>query len=273
MKKNELVRLLENLGMSPNKKLGQNFLLDENFLDYIIRDANVKPGDNVLEVGPGFGALTGRLLKSGARVVAIEFDRKISAWLREKLVPDGLTLIDGDACKVDIGSIFGKGVPFRLISNLPYSAGTVVVANMLELETPPADMFIMLQKEVGLRLAAKTDDDDYGSLSVRMQALYDVNVVKTIPPELFYPQPEIDSCIVRLKLKPSLPDIAFRKSFFKLVKAAFMHRRKKMFKQIATLFPKEKVEAAMLKLNISPDIRAEKVSVAEFLKLAELLAD
>ena len=148
MKKSELDQLMMSLGIAPNRKLGQNFLIDDNFLDALIRLADVKPGDRIIEVGPGFGALTSRLLKTGASVAAIEFDRKLAAWLRMTYANRGLCLIEGDACRVDIASIYGIDTPFRLISNLPYSAGTVIVANMLTLKTPPSEMFIMLQKEV-----------------------------------------------------------------------------------------------------------------------------
>ena len=185
MKKAELSALMDSLGIAPSKKLGQNFLIDDNFLDSIIRIADIKPDDKVIEVGPGFGALTERLLKTGASVAAIEFDRKLAAWLRLTYANRGLCLIEGDACKIDVAGIYGADTPFRLISNLPYSAGTVIVANMLALKTPPSEMFIMLQKEVGMRFAAKEDTDEYGALTVRIQAMYQVELVKMAPPQMF----------------------------------------------------------------------------------------
>ena len=271
MKKAELSALMDSLGIAPSKKLGQNFLIDDNFLDSIIRIADIKPDDKVIEVGPGFGALTERLLKTGASVAAIEFDRKLAAWLRLTYANRGLCLIEGDACKIDVAGIYGADTPFRLISNLPYSAGTVIVANMLALKTPPSEMFIMLQKEVGMRFAAKEDTDEYGALTVRIQAMYQVELVKMAPPRMFYPRPEVDSCILRLTLrKDALGQEHFR-NLTRLVRASFAHRRKKMLKQAASMFDMEQVRSAMVSLGIDPDIRAEKVTVKQFIRMAEML--
>ena len=271
MKKAELSALMDSLGIAPSKKLGQNFLIDDNFLDSIIRIADIKPDDKVIEVGPGFGALTERLLKTGASVAAIEFDRKLAAWLRLTYANRGLCLIEGDACKIDVAGIYGADTPFRLISNLPYSAGTVIVANMLALKTPPSEMFIMLQKEVGMRFAAKEDTDEYGALTVRIQAMHQVELVKMAPPQMFYPRPEVDSCILRLTLrKDALGQEHFR-NLTRLVRASFAHRRKKMLKQAASMFDMEQVRSAMVSLGIDPDIRAEKVTVKQFIRMAEML--
>lgn len=139
MKKSELTALLAAIGLEPSRKLGQNFLVDENFLDWIVKEAGAAQGEKIVEVGPGFGALTQRMLDLGAEVTAVEFDHRICEWLRSVLVPKGLRLVEGDACKVDFSTLYGAGVPFRLVSNLPYSAGTVVVAKLLEVENPPEE--------------------------------------------------------------------------------------------------------------------------------------
>jgi len=271
MNKKQLFALMESLGVAPSKKLGQNFLVDANFTDSIVRAAEIRPDDRVLEIGPGFGALTGRLLDTGAQVTAIEFDRKLAAWLRERYKTTSLRLIEGDACKVNIPAIYGEDTPFRLISNLPYSAGTVIVANMLTLKTPPSEMLIMLQKEVGMRLAASAGEDEYGALSVRVQCMYEVKTVRIAPPDLFYPRPEVDSVILRLTLRKDRPGPVLFKRLTTLVKLSFAHRRKKMFRQAAAGFDPDKLSAAMAQLGIDPDIRAEKVTPEQFLHLAELL--
>ena len=251
--------------------MGQNFLVDANFIESIIRAAKIGPGDRILEVGPGFGALTSELLKTGAEVTAIEFDRKLAAWLRECYKNTALRLIEGDACKVDIPSIYGEDTPFRLISNLPYSAGTVIVANMLTLKTPPSEMLVMLQKEVGMRLAAAAGDEEYGALSVRVQCMYEVAAVRVAPPDLFYPRPEVDSVILRLTLRADRPDPVLFQRLTTLVRLSFAHRRKKMFKQACAGVPPDRLAAAMASAGIDPDIRAEKISPPLFLKLAQLL--
>ena len=273
MNKKQLIALMTSLGVVPSKKLGQNFLVDANYVESIVRAAKIQPTDRILEVGPGFGALTGLLLETGAQVTAIEFDRKLAAWLRERYKNTALNLIEGDACKINIAAIYGEDIPFRLISNLPYSAGTVIVANMLTLKTPPTEMLVMLQKEVGMRLAASAGEEEYGALSVRVQNLYQVEVVKTAPPDLFYPHPEVDSVILRLKLRSDRPGPQEFKRLTTLVKLSFAHRRKKMFKQAAAGFSPESLAAAMKQLGIDPDIRAEKVSPEQFRRLAGLLGE
>ena len=271
MNKKQLTALMESLGVAPSKKLGQNFLVDTNFVESIIRAAKIQPSDRILEVGPGFGALTGLLLETGASVAAIEFDRKLAAWLRERYKTTPLNLIEGDACKVNIPAIYGEDTPFRLISNLPYSAGTVIVANMLTLKTPPTEMLVMLQKEVGMRLAAAAGEEEYGALSVRVQNMYQVKCVRIAPPELFFPRPDVDSVILRLTLREDRPDPELFRRLTTLVKLSFAHRRKKMFKQAAAGFDAEKLAAAMDRLGIDRDIRAEKVTPEQFRQLAELL--
>lgn len=269
MKKNELTSLLAALGLEPSRKLGQNFLVDENFLDWIVKEAGAAKGEKIVEVGPGFGALTRRMLDLGAEVTAVEFDHRICEWLRSVLVPKGLRLVEGDACKVDFSKLYGDGVPFRLVSNLPYSAGTVVVAKLLDVETPPEEMIIMLQKEVALRLAAKAGDEEYGALSVRAQTAYEVTPLRMVPPQLFHPKPEVDSCVLRMKRRPDMPSREFRLLVSQVVRLGFSQRRKKMIKQLASVFGRETVEAAYAKVGLPEDIRAERVSVEQFQQLAD----
>ena len=269
MKKNELTALLTALGVEPSRKLGQNFLVDENFLDWIVKEAGAAPGEKIVEVGPGFGALTKRMLDLGAEVTAVEFDHRICEWLRSVLVPRGLRLIEGDACKVDFSGIYGSGVPFRLVSNLPYSAGTVVVAKLLESEQPPEEMIIMLQKEVAMRLASGEGEEEYGALSVRAQAAYEVTPLRMVPPQLFHPRPEVDSCVLKKKKRADLPSYEFRKLLSQVTRLGFSQRRKKMIKQLASVFGRETVDRAYQALEIPEAIRAERVSVEKFKQLTE----
>lgn len=274
MKHAELEELLGRLGITPSRALGQNFLTDENFLDFISREAGPAEGDRILEVGPGLGVLTSRLLASGAQVVAVELDGKLASWLRTTLVPRGLRLIEGDACRVDVASIFGPETPFRLISNLPYSAGTVVVARMLDLLTPPSDMLVLLQKEVALRLAAEPGTPDYSALSVRIQASYEVTLPrKTVPPALFYPRPEVDSSLVKMVRKEPCEPQEFRLFLSRFVRTAFAHRRKKMFRQLTALADPDKLRDAMARTDVDPETRAERVSPEQFVAMAKILRD
>lgn len=269
MKNAEMNQILTAAGVRPSRKLGQNFLIDANFLDWIVRESGAEPGANILEVGPGFGALTERMLAEGATVTAVEFDHRIAEWLRQNLCQKGLNLIEGDACKVKLDEIYpGK---YKLVSNLPYSAGTIVVANLLDSPNPPEEMVIMLQKEVALRLAAKPGTHDYGALSVRVQALYEATPLKIAPPEMFHPRPEVDSCVIRLKMLENAPSAEYRKKLSRIARLAFGQRRKKMIKQLAGSFGREKVEEIYEKIGLKEDIRAERVTVDQFCKMTDLL--
>ena len=142
---------------------------------------------------------------------------------------------------------------------------------MLSLKTPPSEMLVMLQKEVGMRLAAKADDEEYGALSVRVQTMYQVQTVRMAGPELFYPQPDVDSVILRLSLREKRPSADLFKTLSTLVRVSFAHRRKKMFKQAAAVFTPERVSFAMKAMEIDPDIRAEKLTPGQFLGMARIL--
>ena len=198
MNKQQLTAALESIGMRPGRGLGQNFLLDGNLLDYIVRLSAPGKGERILEVGPGFGALTSRLLKAGAEVYAVEFDHRIAEYLRTHIEKGNFHLTEADACRVDYVELL-ENRPFRAIANLPYSISTIFIARMLDLPNPPESMFFMLQREMGERLSAVPGTKNYGALSVRTQLRYDVKLEKIVPPEVFFPPPEVDSAIVSFR--------------------------------------------------------------------------
>jgi len=270
MVKAELKPLLERLGIAPSKRLGQNFLVDDQFRAKIIHEADPKPGQTILEIGPGLGAITRGLVASGANVTAIEFDRKIAAYLRTAVVPLGLHLIEADACRVKYAELFPGD--FRVISNLPYSAGTIVIAKLLDLETPPADMLLMLQKEVAERFLAGPGTPDYSALTVRISAVYTGRIVRMVPPEVFYPEPTVESALFALVRKPEIPPQNIRIILSRLARTSFAHRRKKMFKQAASVFGSDLIAAAMADASVDPDIRAERVTPEQFVRMAEYIA-
>ena len=270
MVKAELKPLLERLGIAPSKRLGQNFLVDDQFRAKILHEADPKPGETILEIGPGLGAITRGLVASGADVTAIEFDRKIAEYLRTAVVPLGLHLIEADACRVKYASLFPGD--FRVVSNLPYSAGTIVIAKLLDLELPPADMLLMLQKEVAERFLSGPGTADYSALTVRISAVYEGRIVRMVPPEVFYPEPTVDSALFALKRKPVIPPQNIRIILSRLARTSFAHRRKKMFKQAAAVFGADVIAGAMADASVDPDIRAERVTVDQFIRMAEYIA-
>ena len=272
MNKKELLAELSKLDLRPGRGLGQNFLLDNNLLDFIVRTSGAKKGDNILEVGPGFGALTEKLLATNANVTAIEFDHRLAEYLRGKFPQ--LRIIEKDACKVDYDALFPVGTPFSSVANLPYAVSSVFIAKLLAQANLPESMFFMLQKEMGERLAAKPGCKAYGALSVQCQVLYDVEIVRIVPPEVFYPAPEVDSAIVAFKRHNKFDlSVEARRTLTSFVKLVFTQRRKQMGKVLSRGgYKPESVEKAFAACGIIMEIRPDRVDPATFCALAKLLS-
>lgn len=273
MNKNELYDALQSMDLHPGKMLGQNFLVDGNLLDYILRTANINPGDVVLEVGPGLGVLTRGLLNAGAKVFAIEFDHRLCDYLRREIVNeyDKLQLVEADACRVDYASLLDGVASYQAIANLPYSISSIFIAKMLELNFPPQRMIFMLQKEMAMRLTAKTNTSEYGSLSVRTQFLYEVKILRLVPPQVFFPQPEIDSAIVQFKLRNTIPDLLHRKQAGELTRVVFAQKRKQIFKPLLMKYTEAKVLSALTQLEIARTARPAEISPEKYLAMSQLL--
>jgi len=272
MNKRELFENLEALGMRPGRGLGQNFLLDGNLLEYIVRESGAAAGMIVLEVGPGFGALTGKLLAAGAEVYAVEYDRRLAAFLRRKFAgEERFHLTEADACRADIPAILPEGAPFHSIANLPYAISSVFVAKLIELANPPKSCFFMLQKEMAQRLAAEPRTGNYGALSVRAQLHYSMRIARLVPPEVFYPPPAVESALLAAELKPDRPAPELRGKADKVARAAFSQRRKKLTNTLRQLFAPEKITNALKTMGKDLNVRPEVLSPEEFVRLAELL--
>lgn len=271
MKIADLTQLIEKIGIYPSKKLGQNFLLDENLLDFIIKIASPKREEHIIEIGPGLGSLTERILASGAKLTAIEFDAKLFAYLAKKYKNnDNITLINEDACKSNYTQITANWTDYRIISNLPYSISTPLIAKLGELEHLPLCMIFLLQKEAAMRFIAKNKTKEYGSISARIQNIYDIELVRTVAPEVFYPIPDVNSAIVRFIRKEHVPDIKTRKKIDTIVKTAFLKRRKKLSNTIAHLFDGN-VKEVFEQMNLNPNVRPEDLSPQDYLKLSSFL--
>ncbi len=272
MNKQQLTAALESIGMRPGRGLGQNFLLDGNLLDYIVRLGAPRKQETILEVGPGFGALTRKLLKSGAEVYAVEFDHRIAEYLRRELPHESFHLTEADACRVNYLELLPEGKPFRAIANLPYSISTIFIARMLELPTPPEAMFFMLQREMGERLSAGPGTKNYGSLSVRTQLKFDVKLEKIVPPDVFFPPPEVDSAIVSFRRHDRYAnDPELCRLLPGVVKNVFAQRRKQLGKVLSNNYGKEKALPALEQCGIATETRPDRLTLEQFVELVRAL--
>lgn len=269
MKKHNLLSILSEFGIKPSKKLGQNFLLDENLLNFIIKIANVSPQDHILEVGPGLGALTKKLVETGAQVTAVEFDNRLAEYLQKTITAYNFKLIETDACKLNYNSVCSDKFEWRIIANLPYSVTTPLLAKFSEMNTPPIDMLFLLQKETAERFAAKPCSKEYGGITVKLQSLYEVNLVRTVPPDVFFPKPEVMSAIVGFTRKENFPNKDEIRKLDKVLTAAFAHRRKKVLRNLISAFPRANIEKIFMDNDINVNSRAEHLSIETFLLLTQ----
>ena len=276
MNKAQLISLLESLSVRPGKKFGQNFMTDANLAAYIVRQANITPGEVVLEIGPGCGALTCGLLDAGAKLVAVEIDKRIAEHLNSAISNPCFHLIRDDACKVNIREVLVSTfpefapaqVPWKCVSNLPYSISTPFIAKILDSTMPPQFMLLLLQKETAQRIIASPGSREYGAISVRSQALYRAKILRNVPPDVFFPRPDVDSALVSFDILPERPAQQVADTLAKIVRCSFAQRRKIMLKAVASLFGLEKTTEAFSSLNINKLARAQDLAPDSYIRLA-----
>ena len=250
----------------PKKNLGQHFLSDRSYIDRIVMVVNPKPGDRLVEIGPGQGAITFPLLKKHGELTVIEFDRDLITPLMEAAEGVGrLTIIHKDVLQVDFSKLAGDEGPLRLVGNLPYNISSPILFHALEHAGAVRDMHFMLQKEVVDRMASGPGSKVYGRLSVMLQAYCTVTSLFDVPPGAFRPPPKVDSAVVRLVPLPAAQiGIADPALFERIVRDAFGQRRKTLRNALQQVCTGPDIEAAGLR----PDARAEQLEVAEFKQLA-----
>lgn len=254
----------------PSKALGQNFVVDPNTIRRIVRLAEIAPDDLVVEVGPGFGSLTLALAEAASQVVAIELDRRLFSALQEVLAPhDNVTLMQADALTVVHREIFG-GKTHRVVANLPYNIATHLVAGWLTDHAEVADVLVMVQREVGERLVAPPGSKTYGAVSVLVAYHSDARMIGRVPRSVFWPQPEVDSVLVRLTRHAPPVDVDAAK-LMEVVRAGFAQRRKTIRNALAASFPEETVSSALTRAGIDPRLRAEALDLGSFAAIAEAI--
>lgn len=252
-----------------NKSLGQHWLYDEEILESIVQCANIKQGDDVIEVGPGLGTLTDILVKSGANITAVEYDKNLFNKLNKKYSNNSLRLVNEDILKFNFGAFKGT---YKIVANIPYYLTSNLVRIISELPNPPQSAALLVQKEVAERIASKPGN--MSKLSVFAQNTFDASLGPIVDSEYFTPPPKVDSQVIILHKRSSkLVSLELENSFNKVVKAGFGEKRKKLRSSISGGLQISKVEAESLlkSAGISSDERAQNLSLDEWVELAKVL--
>jgi 16S rRNA (adenine1518-N6/adenine1519-N6)-dimethyltransferase len=272
VKLSEIKQILTEREWKLTKSLGQNFLHDQNQLRRIVAAAELGPADKVLEIGPGLGPLTELLAGSAGEVLAIEKDRRLFDFLREKFSGAlRVKLLHDDALRYVEQN--REWADWKLVANLPYSVASPILVELAQSPKRPERMVATLQREVAQRLMARADDDDYGVLTLLVQLDYEPRDSFKIPATCFFPAPNVDSmCVVlQRRARPLLAEEQ-RAAFVKIVKRAFSQRRKMMLKLLKEDWAADKLAGAFETLKISPQERAEKLSLEKFVELTKFLS-
>ncbi len=261
----EARELLDSNGLSPNRALGQHFVVDPNTVRRIARLAAVGPGDRVIEIGAGLGALSFALAETGAEVTAVEIDRGLVPLLRRLVEPAGVRVVEGDAMSLDWDALLGAG-QWALVANLPYNVATPLIADLLRDVPAITRMLVMVQREAGERLVAGPGDEGYGGVSVRVAYWAEAKVVGRVPASVFLPRPEVESVLVELRRRdePAVGPDVDRTRLFALIAAGFGQRRKMLRRSLAGLVHAEAFAAA----GVRPEARAEELDLAAWARLA-----
>jgi len=274
LSRGRVLELLEANGLRPSRALGQNFVADPNTVRRIARLAGVGPGDRVVEVGAGLGSLTLALAETGAEVTAIEIDRHLLPLLSEVAEPAGVRVVSGDALTLDWAGLLGDGPegsggrPWHLVANLPYNVATPLVCDLLDGVQLISDLLVMVQREVGERLAAGPGSAAYGAVSVKVRYWGTARVVGKVPASVFVPKPNVESSLVRIVRHPGGPavdpSLVGANRLFQVVRAGFAHRRKMLRGALAGVVD----PAAFAAAEVPETARAEELDVAAWGRLA-----
>ena len=267
----EIRELAAKLGLKPTKKLGQNFVIDQNTVEKIVRTSNVSKDSIVLEVGPGLGSLTLALMATGAKVIAVEIDERLAELLPNTAKAKGfgesqLIVINKDALEISKSDVNNPDV---LVANLPYNVSVPVIIHILETFPSIKNYLVMVQSEVADRLAANPGSRTYGSPSVKLQWYAEVSKAGSISRNVFWPVPNVDSDLVQLHRRNNV-DVSIRKELFAVVDAAFSQRRKMLRSALSSMCGgSEKASEILESVQIDPRLRGEALNVSDYVRLTE----
>lgn len=264
------------------KKFGQNFLIDTHVLEKIISAAGITKNDCVLEIGPGIGTMTQYLAENAGHVVAVEIDRNLIPILKETLADyDNVTVINEDILRVDIKALaeeYNGGKPIKVVANLPYYITTPIIMGLFESGVPIDNITVMVQKEVADRMKEGPGSKDYGALSLAVQYYAEPEIVANVPPNCFIPRPNVGSAVIRLtRHKEMSVEVKDPALMFKIIRASFNQRRKTLQNGLGNAselpYTKEQIAAAIAEMGLTPTIRGEALSLAQFAQLSDILGE
>ncbi|WP_302977914.1 16S rRNA (adenine(1518)-N(6)/adenine(1519)-N(6))-dimethyltransferase RsmA [uncultured Streptococcus sp.] len=276
--------VLERYGFTFKKSFGQNFLTDTNILQKIVDTAEIDKNVNVIEIGPGIGALTEFLAENAAEVMAFEIDERLVPILEDTLRDhDNIKVINEDVLKADLQTrvkeFKNPNLPIKVVANLPYYITTPILMHLIESKIPFAEFVVMMQKEVADRISAEPNTKAYGSLSIAVQYYMTAKVAFVVPRTVFVPAPNVDSAILKMtRHEQPLVEVKDEDFFFRVSKISFVHRRKTLWNNLTSHFGKSeevktKLEQALGNANIKPSIRGEALSIPDFARLSDALRE
>ncbi|CAM2758798.1 16S rRNA (adenine(1518)-N(6)/adenine(1519)-N(6))-dimethyltransferase RsmA [Streptococcus mutans] len=276
--------ILERHGFTFKKSFGQNFLTDTNILQKIVDTAEIDKTVNVIEIGPGIGALTEFLAENAAEVMAFEIDDRLVPILADTLRDfDNIKVVNEDILKSDlqtrIKEFANPDLPIKVVANLPYYITTPILMHLIESKIPFAEFVVMMQKEVADRISAQPNTKAYGSLSIAVQYYMTAKVAFIVPRTVFVPAPNVDSAILKMtRREQPLVQVQDEDFFFRVSKAAFVHRRKTLWNNLTSHFGKSeevkvKLEQALEAADLKPSIRGEALTITDFARLADALRE
>lgn len=274
------IEVLKKYNFNFQKRFGQNFLIDSNILEKIIAAAEVTKEDCVLEIGPGIGTMTQYLAENAREVIAVEIDKSLIPILADTLSPyENVTVINADILEVDINKLVqekNNGKPIKVVANLPYYITTPIIMGLFESHVPLKSITIMVQKEVADRMQVGPGTKDYGALSLAVQYYARPEVAAYVSPECFIPKPNVGSAVIKLERYEEPPVQVEDETFmFKIIRAAFNQRRKTLINGLSNAsglpVTKEQALEALEKMELSPTIRGEALTLEQFAELSNLL--
>ena len=276
------IEVIQKYQFAFQKRFGQNFLIDAHVLEKIVSAAGITKDDCVLEIGPGIGTMTQYLAENAGHVVAVEIDRNLIPILKETLADyDNVTVINEDILRVDIKALaeeYNGGKPIKVVANLPYYITTPIIMGLFESGVPIDNITVMVQREVADRMKEGPGSKDYGALSLAVQYYAEPEIVANVPPNCFIPRPNVGSAVIRLTRHKEMPvEVKDPALMFKIIRASFNQRRKTLQNGLGNApelpYTKEQIAAAIAEMGLTPTIRGEALSLAQFAQLSDILGE